>query len=285
DIIFSDKIYTSFSVKIDESGAGFSAFIKITPIQNTLNKRYRDKYCKWRLTRIKSIFYPTYDFHNHEKKICTLYSTLDYDQRSFNRLLLRGETEEHRIYSDATCIYVARATEETQWFSTQTTPPSMCTILFFGAVSDFPKNIEIGKVRFESYVQYKEIADEQADTIINDQYQFYGNGELDFERIKNREAVSENDSRGDQPEIIELSNDEDQIPDIIEISSDEEGQTPKIIELSSDEEMLFEKGQIAVSRDRTPETANKKIKSIAYLNFDSIPVIMSINFCSILYIV
>ncbi|RIB22147.1 hypothetical protein C2G38_2174650 [Gigaspora rosea] len=45
----------------------------------------------------------------------------------------------------------------------------------------------------------------------------------------------------------------DQILDIIEISSDEQGQTPEIIELSSDEEVLFETGQIAVSRDRTPE--------------------------------
>ncbi|CAG8849039.1 10573_t:CDS:1, partial [Racocetra persica] len=185
----------------------FSAFIKVTPIQNIKNKRYRDKYRKWRLTRIKSTFYPTYDIHNHEKKICSLYSTLDYNQsnNSFNRLLLRGETREHRTYSDATCNYVARATDETQWFSTQTTPLSMCTILFFGTVSGFPKNTEIGKVQFESYIQYKEIADEQADTIINDQYQFYGNRELDFERIRNRETVSESDSRGDQPEIIELS--------------------------------------------------------------------------------
>ncbi|RIB12812.1 hypothetical protein C2G38_2199673 [Gigaspora rosea] len=133
--------------------------------------------------------------------------TLDYDQRSnnnsFNRLLLRGETKEHRTYSDATRIYVARATEETQYF-----------------------------MEMESWI---------------------------FERIKNRETVSENDSRGDQPEIIELSSDKDQIPDIIEISSDEEGQTPEIIELLSDEEVLFEKGQIAVSRDRTPEAANIKL--------------------------
>ncbi|RIB22144.1 hypothetical protein C2G38_2174645 [Gigaspora rosea] len=122
----------------------------------------------------------------------------------------------------------------------------------FGTVSGFPKNTEIGKVRFESYIQYNEIADEPVDTIINDKYQLYGNGELDFECIKNRETVSENDSREDQPEIIELSSDEDQIPDIIEISSDEQGQIPEIIDLSIDE-VLFEKGQIAVSRDRTPE--------------------------------
>ncbi|RIB22151.1 hypothetical protein C2G38_2174659 [Gigaspora rosea] len=71
--------------------------------------------------------------------------------------------------------------------------------------------------------------------------------------------ISENDSREDQPEIIELSSDEDQIPDLIEISSDEQGQIPEIIDLSIDEELLFEKGQIAVSRDRTPEAANIKL--------------------------
>ncbi|CAG8570847.1 18233_t:CDS:2 [Gigaspora rosea] len=93
-------------------------------------------------------------------------------------------------------------------------------LVFFGTVSGFPKNTEIGKSWILSVLK-----------------------------------ISENDSREDQPEIIELSSDEDQIPDIIEISSDEQGQIPEII----DEEVLFEKGQIAVSRDRTPEAANIKL--------------------------
>ncbi|CAG8539529.1 4661_t:CDS:2 [Scutellospora calospora] len=284
DTLFSDKICAVFSVEVDKSGVRFSAFIKTTPIQSTLNKRYRDKYVKWRLTQIK----------NNDKKL----------NHSFNHLLSLRETKEYKTYINATCIYVARTTKDTPWFSTQITPPSMCTIWYFGTVSGFLKNTEIGKVEFEYDIQYKEIAAKQLNTQINDQYRFFGNRELDFEYIRNKETVFENDSigdqknvskgdleddsgedqddnsrgnqddsrgnqesdskgnqennRGNQPEIIELLSDEDQTPEIIEISSDEESQIPEIIELSSDEE-VFEKKLIAISREQTPETAEIKL--------------------------
>ncbi|CAG8823888.1 5582_t:CDS:2, partial [Racocetra persica] len=124
---------------------------------------------------------------------------------------------------------------------------------------------EIGKIEFICDIQYKGIATEQVNTTVNDQYQFYGNRELDFEHVRestditdeplgNRETVSQNNSRRDQvPEVIEILSHEDQIPETIEISSDE---APEIIELSSDDdELIFEKNQIVVSRDQTPETA------------------------------
>ncbi|CAG8845846.1 4334_t:CDS:1, partial [Racocetra persica] len=125
-------------------------------------------------------------------------------------------------------------------------------------------NTKIGKVEFECDIQYKEIATEQANTTVNCYYQFYGNRKLDFEHVKteiaddsleNRETISENTNRDQIHEIIELSSDEDCAPEIIELSSDDESQTPEIIELSSDEEVVFEENQTAVSRDRTPETA------------------------------
>ncbi|CAG8519367.1 12509_t:CDS:2 [Dentiscutata heterogama] len=169
-------------------------------------------------------------------------------------------------------IYIARSTEKTQWFSTQTMPLSMCIIWFFGIVSGFSKDTKIGKVQFESYIQYKEIATKQTKTIINDQYQFYENRELDFDRENQPEIIellSDEDQmleiieissykEGQTLENIELLNKEDQIPKIIEISSDEEGQTLEIIELSSNK-VFFEKEQITVSRDQTSETAEIKL--------------------------
>ncbi|CAG8481658.1 12239_t:CDS:2 [Cetraspora pellucida] len=257
DTLFSDKICAVFPVEVDKSGVEFSAFIKTTPIQN------------------------------NDKKL----------NHSFNHLLSLRKTKEHKTYINASRIYVARTTKDTSWFSTQITPPSICTIWYFGTISGFLKNTEIGK--------YKEIAAEQLNTQINDQYQFFGNGELDFEYIRNRETVFENDSIGDQknvskrdlkddsgedqddnnrgnqeddskgdqesdskgnqennkgnqPEIIELLSNEDQTPEIIEISSDEKSQIPEIIELSSDKE-VFEKKLIAISREQTPETAEIKL--------------------------
>ncbi|CAG8630140.1 7331_t:CDS:1, partial [Cetraspora pellucida] len=87
---------------------------------------------------------------------------------------------------------------------------------------------------------------------------------LDFEHVKtkiindfleNRETISENTNRDQIYEIIELSSDEDCAPEIIELSSDDESQTPEIIELSNNEEVVFEENQMAVSRNRTPKTA------------------------------
>ncbi|CAG8640693.1 6611_t:CDS:2, partial [Cetraspora pellucida] len=153
---------------------------------------------------------------------------------SFNNLLLHHETKEYKTYSDIVCIYIARISTETQWFSTQTTPPSLDTIWFFGTVSGFLKNTEIGKVEFECDIQYKEIVTEQANTTRN---------------------YIENTNRDQIYKIIELSSDEESAPKIIKLSSDDESQTPEIIELSSDEEVVFEENQTAVSRDRTPETA------------------------------
>ncbi|CAG8806922.1 9250_t:CDS:1, partial [Racocetra persica] len=43
--------------------------------------------------------------------------------------------------------------------------------------------------------------------------------------------------------------DEDEIPEIIIISSNKVDQIPEIIELSNNKEVLFEKEQIAISRD------------------------------------
>ncbi|CAG8828338.1 4154_t:CDS:1, partial [Racocetra persica] len=91
------------------------------------------------------------------------------------------------------------------------------------------KNIEVGVIKFESDIYYKETTVEPVDTIINDQYTFYENSELVLIRkrseitdnsIVNRKRVSENDSKEDQiSEIIELSSDEeDKILEIIEIS-------------------------------------------------------------------
>ncbi|CAG8550079.1 7004_t:CDS:1 [Dentiscutata heterogama] len=263
--IFSDKIRTSFPVYVDETGTRFSAFIKLTPLQSTKNKQYRDKYIKWRLTKVKCIFNPTYNIEDGiEQKLCSLHSFLDHNdelsEASFNSLVAHKKTKEHKTYVNAEHNYIA---SEAQWFSTQSTPPSMATIWFFGTVSGFaknPKNTEVGVILFESNIQYKETAVEPVDTIINDQYTFYGNGELELIRkrpeitndsIVNRERVPENNSREDQvPEIIELSSDEeDKIPEIIEISSDEENQTPE------DERTPEIIVLLNILREQTPETA------------------------------
>ncbi|CAG8511022.1 375_t:CDS:2, partial [Scutellospora calospora] len=128
------------------------------------------------------------------------------------------------------------------------------------------KNIEIEEIIFKSDIQYKEITVKQVDTIKNDQYKFYRNGELMLKndhlrkqtKIANKSIVSservfENDREDQTPEIIELSsNEDDQTPEVIELSSDKDNQIPEIIELSSDE--VIEKDQIAVFRDQTPET-------------------------------
>ncbi|CAG8469943.1 2286_t:CDS:2 [Cetraspora pellucida] len=83
------------------------------------------------------------------------------------------------------------------------------------------------------------------------------NRELDFEHVSREDQSKINDSRENKSEIIELSNN-DQMLEIIEISIDKEDQTLEIIELSSDK-VLFEKEQIAVSRDQTFETAKIKL--------------------------
>ncbi|CAG8836629.1 26335_t:CDS:1, partial [Racocetra persica] len=112
----------------------------------------------------------------------------------------------------------------------------------------FTKNAKIDEIVFENKVQYKETTVEQIDTIRNDQYKFYENGELVLENdyikkpteisdepIGNSKRVSKNTSRENQAsEVIELSSDEENLPKIIKLSSDEEN-LPEIIELSSDE--------------------------------------------------
>ncbi|CAG8714840.1 1443_t:CDS:1, partial [Racocetra persica] len=112
-------------------------------------------------------------------------------------------------------------------------------------MSGFTKNTEIGEVVFENEVQYKETTVEQIDTIRNNQYKFYRNGELVLENdhikepteisdkpIGNSKRISENTSRENQAsEVIELSSDEENLLEIIKLSSDEKN-LPEIIELS-----------------------------------------------------
>ncbi|CAG8479092.1 755_t:CDS:2 [Scutellospora calospora] len=252
DTYFSqnDKICAVFPVEVDKSSVRFLAFIKTTPIQSTLNKRYQDKYVKWHLTQIK----------NNDKRLNHL----------FNHLLSLHETKEHKTYINATRIYVARTTKDTSWFLTYITLLSMCTIWYFGIVSGFLKNTEIEKVEFEnretvfennSREDQKNISKGDLEDDSREDQDDNSRGNQEDDSRGNQESDSkgnQENNRGNQPEIIELLSDEDQTPEIIEISSDEENQIPEIIELSSDEE-VFEKKPIAISREQTPETAEIKL--------------------------
>ncbi|CAG8551283.1 5082_t:CDS:1 [Dentiscutata heterogama] len=186
--IFTHTIYGSFLVKANETGTKFSAFIKLSPIQDTINKTYRDKYVKWHLISVKSIFKPAFEINGTDKKICSLYSVLNREEStkiSFSRLLACSEVKEHKTYFDAEQKYAARLSEEAPWSSTRSMPSSVATLWFFGNVSDFTKNEVIGKVVFKSNIQYKELAVEPVDSIESgDQYQSFGNGELELEQTE-----------------------------------------------------------------------------------------------------
>ncbi|CAG8516231.1 24714_t:CDS:2, partial [Gigaspora rosea] len=103
-----DKIRASFPVKVEENGAEFSTFIKLTPLQSTINKIYKDKYVKWRLTKVKRL-----------NKISSIIC--------FHIVKLKNIK---KTYFDAVHIYVARTPEETTWFSIQTTPPPEPSLAF-----------------------------------------------------------------------------------------------------------------------------------------------------------
>ncbi|CAG8621095.1 10692_t:CDS:2, partial [Dentiscutata heterogama] len=149
--IFRDKIYTSFPVDIDETGARFSAFIKLTSLQKD---------------RIVRMIISLYSFLNYNNKL---------SEASFNSLVAYKKTKEYKTYTNAKYNYVA---SKAQWFFTQSIPLSVATIWFFGTVTSFMKNTKNTEVRiilFESDIQYKEIAVKLVNTIINDQYIFYRN--------------------------------------------------------------------------------------------------------------
>ncbi|CAG8841168.1 10978_t:CDS:2, partial [Racocetra persica] len=150
-----DKFISSFPIKINESGTGFSAFIKMAPISNVMTKKNQDRYAQWRLVSIKAVL--SYELDETE-----------------GRKIFKA----HKTFDNAQHDYVA---EEIQWLSTQSAPSSMTTMWFFGTASGLTKDTKIGKILFESTIQYKEIVVDQVNTIINNQYQFFGNGEVAFE--------------------------------------------------------------------------------------------------------
>ncbi|CAG8446531.1 7763_t:CDS:2 [Scutellospora calospora] len=95
----------------------------MTPIQDKINKKYRNKYKKWCLISIQGIFHLT--FNTNE--------------------LTSSEKR------------------------------------FFETVSNITKDTIIGKVMFESIIQYKEISTDQVDSIDNNQYEFFGDRNVEFE--------------------------------------------------------------------------------------------------------
>ncbi|CAG8545993.1 1200_t:CDS:1, partial [Dentiscutata heterogama] len=87
----------------------------------------------------------------------------------------------------------------------------MATMWFFGTASGLTKNTKIGKILFESTIQYKEIVIDQVNSIIN-QYQFFGNGKVAFE----------DNNRDQTPGLVKIAFDQiavfrDQMPKIANI--------------------------------------------------------------------
>ncbi|CAG8753759.1 18805_t:CDS:2 [Dentiscutata erythropus] len=123
----------------------------------------------------------------------------------------------------------------------------------FGFVK-ITKNTKVEVILFESNIQYKEIAVKLVDTIINDQYIFYGNSELELVKKESKTNSGENqipkinnNSIVSRERIFENNSKEDQVSEIIEILSDEEDKISEIIEISSNKENQ------APKNERTPE--------------------------------
>ncbi|CAG8690254.1 7815_t:CDS:2, partial [Dentiscutata heterogama] len=213
------QIHASFPVVVDETGARFSAFIKLTPLQKD---------------GIVRMITSLHSFLNHNNEL---------SEALFNSLVAYKKTKEHKTYNNTEYNYIV---SEAQWFSTQSMPLSVATIWFFRTVTSFvknTKNTEVGVILLESDIQYKEIAVELQpkitnDSIINRESETNSREdqipEINNNSIVNRKRVSENNSKENQvPRIIEISsNEEDKISEIIGISSDEENQTPEDKQIS-----------------------------------------------------
>ncbi|CAG8825687.1 8549_t:CDS:2, partial [Racocetra persica] len=138
----------------DETGIEFSVFIEMTPIPDKVNRRERNKYVKWQLKHIKDTFNPTYDINNLVKKSAPYTAN-----RRRNTITL------YLIYTTSGAI---------MWF--------------FGTALGFSKDAEIEKIIFDCVIEYKQLSpgtnippDDETD---NDQYEYFGNGEVTFKNYK-----------------------------------------------------------------------------------------------------